>query len=106
MFDHSSFGGLFPLLITTQASSNFVPLLNWTSLVPTPVVPPSAHVCVAPDVAVQPVGVPLAKVAKALPPGPVVPWKQFQSAPLVVAGGTTAASSVMLPSPDSKPLGV
>src|SRR4051812_11657909 len=99
MFVHSSLFGVFPLIVTLQASSNFVPPLNLISLEPTPVVPPSAQVCVAPDVTVQPLGVPLAKVAKALPPGPVVPWKQFQSTPL-------APPSVMLPSPDSKPLGL
>jgi hypothetical protein len=94
MFVHSSLFGLFPTLITGQASSNFVPGLNWNSFGPTLVVPPSAHVWVAPDVTAQPAGVPLAKVAK-----PGFPWKQFQSVlPLVFR--------TMLPSPDSKLLGL
>src|SRR6266446_1026444 len=83
MLTNSSLGGLLPVLVVGQRVSNFCPGTHWTSPVA------SAVNNWAPVVVLQSV------VARAV--------KQFQSVSLAPS---VVPSTVMLPSPDSKLLGL
>src|SRR5215472_5147454 len=84
---NSSFGGLFPVESAGHFVSNFCPLTHWTSP------PRSAVIWLAPLVTAQPLGVaPLCAKPSEL-------TKQFQSV-------FPAWSRTILPSADSKPLGL